>query len=315
MNLSKILLVVMLCYYFTFCFAQQQQVDSLLSEYHKCTVDSTKIDLSLHIATSIISTDPRKSIYYGKLSLKLAQDINDNQREVLAYETIGRGYQYLGDIRNSINNFNEAKILINKLNDKAGLAYLNINIAFLFAYMENNNLAIEYYQKAIEYFSISTDFKGECRCYINISDALYNSNRIDEALVYLQKAKKLSQKHNDYRNLFINTNFAEAYLKKNEYKLAKEYASLGIEEATKQNNTYIISSNYLVFAKISLAKNELKSAEKFARKGFYFAKQASLNKILIESISILYQILDKEKRVHKSFSLLHTKHVYQNVII
>ncbi len=311
-------LVLILSLFVSISFAQQKSADSLLIEYNKCTVDTTKIDLLLRYANSTIGEDPRKSISYGKMCLKMAQDKGDLHRTLSAYETIGKGFQYLGDIRNVIYNFNEANKIAKKLNDKIAFAYLNLYYGYLYAYMGNYKLAIAYYKNAIDYFQLSPDYQGLCICYINISDALYNTNKFDESLIYLQKAKSISQLHNDYRIVFINSNFAETYLRTNKLALANEYALKGLEIASKQNNQYIISSDYLILAKIYFIQNKLKNAELFAKKGLTIAQKTSIKKILIDSYSILYQVLDKEEKYKESALyktlLLKTKDSIQSSI-
>jgi len=274
--------------------------DTLLSEYNKCTVDSIKIDLLIKYTNSIIGAEPRKSIYYSTIGLKLAKERNDLNKTLVLYETLGRGYQYLGDISKAIYNFSEADKIAKKSNDKEALAYLNLYVGFLYAYMDNNNLAIEYYKNAIEYFVTSTNYQGLCRCYINISDALYNSNKIDEALFYLQKAKLISEQHNGYRSIFINTNFAETYFRKKDFKLAMEYAIKGMVESKKQNNLYILSSDYLLLSKIYFTQKQLKLSERYAKMGLSIARQTSMKKVLIDSYSILYKVLDKEEKYKES---------------
>ena len=314
----KNLLVLLLILVVSFSFAQQISADAFLGEYNKCTVDSTKIDLLIKYSNSIISTEPKKSIYYSKIGLKLALERNDVKKTLVLYETLGRGYQYLGDISKAIYNFSEANKIAKKHNDKEGLAYLNLYVGYLYAFIDNNNLAIEYYKSAIDYFVTTTNYQGLCRCYINISDALYNSNKIDEALYYLQKAKLISEQHNGYRSIFINTNFAETYLRKRDLKLAEEYANKGMVESKKQNNLYILSSDYLLLSKVYFIQNRLKLSEQYAKMGLSIAKRTSIQKVLIDSYSILYKVLDKEEKYKESAGyktlLLETKDSIQSSI-
>ena len=318
MHSLKTHIVAFLSLFVSISFAQQKSADTLLMEYNKCKVDTLKIDLSLKYANAIINTDPEKAIYYGKKALKSATDRADIPRERLAYEVIGRGFQYIGDIGSAMNNFHEAIKIVSKRNDKSGLASINLNIGFLYAEMGNLELAIEYYKSAIDYFSNSNEYQGLCRCYINIADALYNSNKIDKSLYYLQKAKEISQKHHDYRILYIITNFADAYFRKKEFDLAKDYANQGIFKAKKLDNFHLLSRNYLILSRVYLANNDLKNAEKFARIGLQIAKLTAIKKVLLESYSILYQVLEKENKykegsIYKTL-LLNTKDSNQSYI-
>lgn len=299
-------------------FADKRTADSLLLEFNKCRVDSTKVDLALAYANSVIGTDPDKAICFSKTALKIAYNINDIERERRAHEVIGRGLQYIGDISNAMNSYHEALKIVNARNDNEGLASINLNIGFLYSEMGNLKLAIEYYKFAINYFSTTKSFEGLCRCYINIASALYNSDKIEESLVYLQKAKEISQKHNDYRIMSINTNFGEVYLIKKEYQLAEDYANKSIENAKRLDNYHILSKDYLILAKVYLAKNKLTIAEIQARKALELANQTAIKKVLMDSYTILYQILEnedkyKEAAIYKSL-LLNAKDSIQSFI-
>jgi len=316
-NLKSLLFIILL-FLVTNSFAEKRVADSLFNEYNKCKVDSSKVDLALAYANSIIGTDPKKAIYYSKNALTIAHNIHDIQRERMSHEVIGRGLQYIGDISNAMNHYHEALIIANKLKDKNGLADIYINIGFLYAEIGNLKLGIEYYKIAIENFLISNDYKGLCRCYINIAYALYNSNSIDEALTYLQKAKEISEKHDGYRMMSINTNFAEAYFNKKEYNIANEYACKSIETAKLRDNYHILAKDYLILAKIHLAKKELNLAEIQARKGLELAKQTAITKVLMDSYTILYQTLEdedkfKEAAIYKSL-LLNIKDSIQSSV-
>ncbi len=315
---SKSVLFIILLFLATHSFAEKRMADSLLHEYDNCKVDSSKVDLALAYANSIIGTDPKKAIYFSKTALTIAHNINDIQRESKSHEVIGRGLQYIGDVSEAMNNYHQALVIANKLNDKYLLADINLNIGFLYAEMGNLKLGIEYYKIAIDYLKTSNDYKGLCRCYINIAYALYNSNSIDEALIYLQKAKEISEKHEGYRMMSINTNFAEAYFNKKEYNLAFEYANKSIETAKLRDNYHILAKDYLILARIHLTKNELNLAEIQARKGLALAKQTAITKVLMDSYSLLYKILEdenkyKEAAIYKSL-LLNIKDSIQSSI-
>ena len=314
----KIVLAIILSLSITNSFADRRTSDSLLVEFNKCRVDSAKGDLALAYANSVIGTDPDKAICFSKIALKIAYSNNDIQREWQAHEVIGRGLQYIGDISNAMNNYHEALKIVNSRNDKAGLADINLNIGFLYAEMGNFKLAIEYYRSAIDYFSIANGFEGLCRCYINIASALYNSDKIEEAFIYLQKANEISRMHHDYRMMSINTNFAEAYLIKKQYQLADDYANKAIETAKRLDNFHILSKDYIILAKICLARNELNIAEIHANKALELAKQTAIKKVLIDSYTILCQILEKEDKykeaaIYNSL-LLNTKDSIQSSI-
>ncbi len=296
----KLLLIALFLLQFNFSFSQKTEVDSLLKEYKKCKTDSSKIDIYLSVAAVYLNTEPSNAIVYGKKALADARKIHDCYREQLALLTMGMGYEDIGDINNAFSYFNECYKVALNANDIKGLAEINLSIGILYSDIGNQQLALEYYTNAYQYFSKANNQRGICKSYLNMSDALYNSNNSDKALFYLQKALEISRNNNGYILLYIYSNISEAYCRKKEFNLAKENVLKGLKLAEKSDNLYILSSDYLILAKIYLAFNDVANAEIYIKKGFEIAEQTGIKEVLIDSYDLYSQVLKKQKKFHEA---------------
>ena len=159
----KFLLALLFLLQVNIAFSQQLQTDSLLNLYTCSKVDSTKIDLLLQASDAIIDFNPKKAVQFGETALKKAQDIQDSRREQQAYLKIGGGYENIGDITKAITNFNASIKIARKNKDLFALAETNLSLGNVYSDLGNAQLSIEYYTSALQYYSISSDFKGLCR--------------------------------------------------------------------------------------------------------------------------------------------------------
>jgi len=309
MNQLKSLFAVILLFQINFCFSQKVEVDSLLNEYKKCKTDTGKIDINLSIAAVYLNTEPSNAIIYGKKALESSRKIHECYREQLALLTMGMGYEDKGDINNAFTYFNDCYKVALNANDIKGLAEINLSIGILYSDIGNQQLAIDYYTNACQYFSKTNNMRGVCKSYVNMSDALYNSNNSDKALYYLQKALEISRNNNNYILLYIYSNISEAYCRKKEFTLAKENVLKGLELAEKSNNLYILSSDYIIFAKIYLAFNDIKNAEIYIKKGFEIAEQTGIKEVLIDCYNLYSQVLREQNKFHEA---LLFKNLYIN---
>ena len=226
--------------------------------------------------------------------MKNAENLKDCKREQRALIMISIGHRYIGDITTAIANFNTAIKIANINNDQLALAQIKISLGNVYKALDNQQLSIEYYISALQYFSTSKKFRGLCGCYIDLSDALFKSNENDKALYYLDKAKKLSLENGNKYLEYILTNSGEVYFNKKDYKLAKENALAGKAIAEKAKNLYMLSSEYLLLSKIYLAQDDLNNARINVEMGLKLAKQTGIKEILINSYFLYSQTLEKQ---------------------
>lgn len=306
----KQVLTILFLFHFTFSFSQQKLIDSFLNEYNKSTVDTAKIDLILKVSEPLSDMSPQKAIFYGKAALKIAQTINDTHRESLLYNMIGQGYDQIGNMADAISNFNEGFKVATQCNNLADLAQLKLNLGVSYANIGNEKLAIEYYKSAEHYFQLLNDSIGLCKSDVDLSDAFYQLNNPDSSLYYIEKGMGISVKIKNYWLGYLYDNAAEAYFRKKDFGLAKDYANKSIAVAEKLSDLYILADDYLVLAKANLAIGDVANAALYANKGLSTAKQTNIKENLIDAYNIISQVFENQ---HKYEEALKYKTLYITV--
>ena len=273
-------------------FGQQKYVDSLLSQFEKSDVDTTKIDLLFTLAKFYRDNKPNKTVEYSTIGLGIAQKIGDYKRQGLLYEMIGEGHEQIGDITLAITNFNQSFDIANKNNDKKALALIRLNLGGCYTDIGNFGLAVKYIKEGLGYFIKLNDSMQICRSQVYLSDALFKAKDADQALFYLWQAKDLSVKLNNYLLDYVYINMAEAYCIRKQFDSARICNLKAMNLSLKINDLYAASAEYLLYAKVSLGENDLKNAETYAKKGLEIANETGISENLIEAYSLLSQILE-----------------------
>jgi len=280
-----------------FTFSQTKVIDSLIKAYAVCDTDSSRVDNLIATAKAFNDINPRKSIDYGISALKLAQSINNYQKEVLAFKAIGDGNDLIGNVSEAISNYKEAYTIASNINDLQSMANLKLDLGNHYTDIGNEALSLEYFESAELIFTQINDYKGLCRADLYLVDALsrgvFDSTR---TFYYLERARRISIGHNNYVSDYIYANLATYFYKKKDYKAAIDNATKSIQYAEKQNNLNVLAEQYLLLANIYVTLNDIPNAVFNVKKGTEMANQSNISDNILQSYFIQSQVLTKEKK-------------------
>jgi len=280
-----------------FTFSQTKVIDSLIKAYAVCDTDSSRVDNLIATAKAFNDINPRKSIDYGISALKLAQSINNYQKEVLAFKAIGDGNDLIGNVSEAISNYKEAYTIASNINDLQSMANLKLDLGDHYTDIGNEALSLEYFESAELIFTQINDYKGLCRADLYLVDALsrgvFDSTR---TFYYLERARRISIGHNNYVSDYIYANLATYFYKKKDYKAAIDNATKSIQYAEKQNNLNVLAEQYLLLANIYVTLNDIPNAVFNVKKGTEMANQSNISDNILQSYFIQSQVLTKEKK-------------------
>ncbi len=290
----KRLFTILLIITTTLSFGQQKYVDSLINQYEKSDIDTTEIDLLYLIANYYRDNKPEKTVEYSMKGVSLAKKIGDTKREAANYLMLGMGHQQIGDITLAITYFNKSFDIASRDNDKKAFARVKLGLGSCYTDIKNFSLAVKYMKESLVYFINTKDWPRVINCEVDISDALYKSGNPDEALYHLELVKGISLRENNYFLDYVYVNMAESYYLKKQFDSARICNQKAMEISVKINNQYVLSAEYLVYAKISLEEKELKDAEIYAKKGLGIANETGIRENQIDAYRILSGILEKQ---------------------
>lgn len=173
--------------------SQNKVLDSLLKAQETKLADTSRVDLTLKIAT-IYSNEPNDTaVYFGKKALALSKKINDHERIGNSFLLIctyysanakfNEAYKYLVEFENYTEETGDTLQIIKSLTARA-LLYRNLN-------QLEKVIEIEY-KKAALYHSLKNDLE-EGKTYYVVGWTGYNAKKYEQAVIDLHKGRAICQ--------------------------------------------------------------------------------------------------------------------------
>lgn len=212
-------------------FLYQSQFDSARFYYEKAITYVHEDDYSTlgsifnNIALSYdYQGDYKKSIEIYLESLKLYDKIDDERTTSLIYNNIGSIYQNFGFYDKAIEYYLKKADYAQKIGDNIEYTMSMQNIAGCYAYQGYPDSALSVYKALLPLFETYEDDKTKAFINKGIADCLIDLNEDKEALIYLDRALKLSIPLNDTRGINrVYLSMAKVYNNLEEYDKALFY--------------------------------------------------------------------------------------------
>jgi len=287
-------LVILICFFSVFGFAQNQKVaDSLKKIYkeNKLTGEA-KLELLRNLSFNEVND--------LKLSLKYADELITLSKATNNYLYLHRGYLQKGNTCRLLGDLNAALDVFFKSKDAAihadylpGEGTTNMSIADVYSVMDNAVNAQIYYNKAIYILRKTTDTVSLATALLNAGEEYSKGKKYEKALLYYKESGALFKK----ANYLIGTAYNLGNIGMLYAELGKDdLAMLHIKEAIvilEEHEDYYAISDYLTYiSDIYLKRHEWGKALTYAQKSLILAKKYGLKDQLSNSnlkLSELYQ--------------------------
>ncbi len=154
----------------------------------------------------------------------LALEIGDSLQYAHALNSLGRLYDATAAYDQAIEYYNQALVIFEKINDNIGLAYIYSSLGMFYKSQKNYPKAEEMTQRSLEIRVKEEHWAGVALSYIELSRIYSVDNKSELAYEMLRKAEQYSKLVNEDLVLKaeINTQLAEIYREKKEFKQALE---------------------------------------------------------------------------------------------
>ena len=207
----------------------QDKLDSIRCAVASMPDDTAKLSRYFYICQYIYDVDSAGK--YSKLIVNLAQKLNDQYNLALGYCFLSRYYLWSNDLSNALDASADALNIFEKLDDKYHVAQTNMNIAVI---LSNQGQ----YESASRYFHISLNTFREVNDSARITQVLQYLGNMNVAVQFYQNAIEYynqalvidSKTNNTYGLIADHTGLARVYV--NKYKrrrpdsIADEYLQL-----------------------------------------------------------------------------------------
>ncbi len=169
------------------------------------------------------------------------------------YRWIGVAHNHTGDLQRSMEAYNAAIKLIEKIPFKTedqlfelGLVYNNI--AILFKNANENEKRLEYIRLSMAIFKKMGSEKGLGIVYNAFANYYTHAGNLDKAMQYQRMSLKIKKKLKDYKGIGVNYgNIAGIYLDRNDFVHAEKYLKLSEKVKTKHGTNYSLSHLYMMY--------------------------------------------------------------------
>lgn len=287
------------------CFAesastQNRFIDSLKTLATTLPADTQKVNVLFDISFAYVNIDPNLSIDYAKEGLKIAQKEKSPRHIASMCNVLAVGYSVKSDFLKALSFFENALMISNALNDKAGSARFLGNIGNVYWNMSDFPKSLDFQLRSLKLKEELGNKEGVAKTYGNIAN-IYNSlGDKDKSLFYNLEAIKIFKTVGNKKNLGIAYgNIGLIYEERNQHQMAIDYFNRSLKIGEELGDKHNFAGNY---GNLGLSYMGLKNY-KLANE--YLQKSLAIRQEIEDSagISYVYMKIAEINSVDKNFPL------------
>ena len=286
------------------CFSQKD-IDSLLRIVENTNDPFLKFQTLNKVAYRLRVSNPDSTILLAETSLKLASELDDSLGMAEAKMQVGIGHTSLGSYYEALKWNLDAMTLFESQDSKENIASSLSNIGRVYNFIEDNDKALEYYQKAARVFSELKYFNQEAALNNNIGFIKKGKLEFDSAIYYLKKSRYTAKKSNGvFSEMYPIYNMGSVYMEQNLADSAFKYLQLSLGFSKKSKNQYILSLSLIDIGKMYMKLDDLGKAEKHFIEAYGVTRKANLRserKDATKYLAIIYELQNKPKKSLKFY--------------
>jgi tetratricopeptide (TPR) repeat protein len=250
-------------------------------------------------------TNPEQTVAYGQRALELAEKLDYKKGIGESYRVIGVGNYYLNESKKSIDAYLNALDNFQQINDLRGEGKVLNNIGNLYR-LNDYDLALEYFQRALAIAQKLSDDKLRATIYINIGDVYARKKFFSQALNYDNQSYKLLSRLKDTVNLVLCLqNKGVIYFNLQQFDKADSLLRAANEEAKNLDLLETVASVDLTLASSYFGQNKFSEAEKTIQEGLVFAGLVKDEKLESDFKYTNYQLEMKRKNYKGAVTYLY----------
>lgn len=210
----------------------------------------TQIDTLVKLCWDNRSSNPRLSISYGTIALKLIENSNIDKLKSHVWNYLGVVYGNLGNLDSAYHYYQKAIEFAEYMKDSVEIAYSLDNLGDYYIKSALYSAGLEKFFQSYKIFESIGDKTGMAYCLNDIGEVYIAQKDNKKALHYFTRSAKLRKESNDnrgyaksliniatvqYKNLELKTalntfNEAEKYCEKSDYIKGRSYIKSGISD-------------------------------------------------------------------------------------
>lgn len=208
----------------------------------------------------------RGALNYHQAALAILSKLENPNKDFkvshsISINSIGNIYLAIKQYELALDKFEESIRIQEELNDLRGLAINHQNIGYAYQNIGDLDLALENYNKSLEYNNLNKSSLGKVICHNSISNVLIKQGKYNEAYNYISEvvpvAKGLENRY--YLSEVYNT-LGWSLIKLNKLKDAEDYLYKSLKIGTDNNIPSSLTVSYLHLSELHQKERNYKEA-------------------------------------------------------
>lgn len=279
-------------------------IDSLETLLENKLEDETRFEILLKLSKEYQTKNSKSSFKYAKKSLDF---VNDSLSLANAYRQLGHSSHRMGDYSGSLDFYQNAVLISQKLNDKELEFDLNTSLGYLLLDIKDIENAGLYFYKNLGFYK-NVSFRYKTVFLTNFARFLEESNKVDSAINIRQKVISLSLDSSKFDLALHNTTaIASTSALENQPDSANKYYNLALNYAANTKSRAakaILELNFGIYNGIQ--GNYKKAVELINESRDYFSKTEPEGLVeAYKNLKDVYNELDEKDSVIKYLSLYY----------
>ncbi|MCB9336407.1 MAG: tetratricopeptide repeat protein [Flavobacteriales bacterium] len=249
-----------------------------LEKYIESTPNNLyKIKIYNALCWNNFASNPPKAMEYAKKQQILAEQINNNEALIAAYDNLAFLYQDRGEHEKSITFMLKTLKAKESINDTAGITISLSGLAGSYYYLNNYELALKYYLEVYSYEEKAKRKNNQAAILCNIGLCYVGLGQIDKGLeAYLKSVELYKQLNLEQEASNTYSNLGQLYYEhKQDYKQAILYLKDAAKGQEQKEDLSALCNTYSTLSRIYSDLNNFSEALVYAKKALNKANQTN----------------------------------------
>jgi tetratricopeptide (TPR) repeat protein len=249
-------------------------------------------------------TNPEQAVVLGNKALVLAVKLKYTFGIAEAYRVMGLGQFYLNLPEDAINSYINSLNYYTKENNLRGIAKVYNNIGSLYRDNDYDR-SLEFFQKALDIGNKLSDKNLIATSYLNLGNFYFRKKSYNQALKYYNDSESLFSLSKDSVNLMLcRQNKGVVYFNLHQFDLAGNLLANAVAEAKDKDLNESVASIDLTLAALYIAEGQFDKADKVVNEGNAYAQITKDDKMHNDFTYTHYQLEFKRKNYERALTYL-----------
>jgi serine phosphatase RsbU (regulator of sigma subunit)/Tfp pilus assembly protein PilF len=245
-----------------------------------------------------------KALEYYHKSLKLKEELGEQEGVANSLNNIGAIYRVQGDIPKALEYYHKSLKIQEEIGSKRGIASSLVNIGYVYNHQGESTKAIEYYHKSLKIQEELGDKRGLAYSLNNIGTIYETQNDKPKALEYFNEALLLQEELGDDMGIAYSLgNIGGVYQKQGDYDKAIKYYNKSLKIQTESGDKDGVAASLRNIGYIKLAMGNISEAQDYTERSLLLAKEIGYPENIKRTAFLLSKIYANQNKGMKALEM------------